>query len=298
MNTLDDAQMRTYAKIAAAAAVSLLLLSESFFTVSEGRQALVVRFGALQRDLSAPGLYAKWPMIDAVLPIDGRLLEAAIDRSEIIAADKKRLTVDAFIKYRVVDAKAFYRTTGNFTALENRLRTQLGAALRRVLARESALNIISSARQRLTDEIAAQMREEVKVLGIEAVDVRIQRADLPQANSEAVYRRMQSERKREAEQFRAEGAEQARLIRAGADRTATVIIAEAKRDGEILRGEGEGERNRIFAEAFGRDPQFFSFYRGLEAYRNVFADGERNTFVLSPDMPWLKALTEGAKKQP
>ena len=294
---MNDAALVRLAKISTAAVLGMVLLSESLFTVTEGRQALVVRFGELRRDITEPGLYVKWPLMESALPVDGRLLEAAIDRSEIIAADKKRLTVDAFVKYRVVDARRFYQTAGNFTAVENRLRTILSAALRRVLARESALNIIASERQRLTDEIEAEMREEVKVLGLEAVDVRIRRADLPQANSEAVYRRMQSERKREAEQFRAEGGEQARLIRARADRTATVIIAEAKRDSEILRGEGDSERTRTFAEAFSVDPQFFSFYRSLEAYRTVFADGERSNFVLSPDMPWMKGLFDARRER-
>ncbi len=277
------------------AGVALLItLWLSCFTISEGQQALVVRLGDLRRTITKPGLHYKVPLIDTVIPLDARLLAVEIEQSEIIAADKKRLTVDAFARYKITDAAAFYRAVGNLNAADVRLQTILSSGMRRVLGLRSALDIIAGNRSEVIENIRSEMQQETKIMGLQIVDVRIRRADLPKNNSEAVYQRMQSERRREAEQFRAEGNEQARITRARAERTATILVANAKRDAEIKRGEGDAERSRIFADAFGQDPVFFNMYRTLNAYVNIFKDNS-TTFVLPADADVLKPLLRGFK---
>ena len=258
-----------------------LLAYASVFTVDEREQALVLQFGEPVRVENEPGLKFKIPFIQNVAYFDRRILDLDSPAQEIIAADQKRLVVDAFARYRITDPLRFFQTVTTVAGANSRLSTLLNSATRRVLGEASFEAIVRDGRAELMDRITQQMNREANSFGIAIVDVRIRRADLPEANSQAIFQRMQTERQREATEIRAQGEEAARRIRSRADREATVLIAEATRESEQIRGEGDGERNRIFAEAFGRDPDFFAFYRSMQAYRQSFNDGTR--LVISPD---------------
>ncbi|MCB1508191.1 MAG: protease modulator HflC [Hyphomicrobiaceae bacterium] len=263
-----------------------LLAYASVFTVDEREQALVLQFGEPVRVENEPGLKFKIPFIQNVAYFDRRILDLDSPAQEIIAADQKRLVVDAFARYRITDPLRFFQTVTTVAGANSRLSTLLNSATRRVLGEASFEAIVRDGRAELMDRITQQMNREANSFGIAIVDVRIRRADLPEANSQAIFQRMQTERQREATEIRAQGEEAARRIRSRADREATVLIAEATRESEQIRGEGDGERNRIFAEAFGRDPDFFAFYRSMQAYRQSFNDGTR--LVISPDSDFFR----------
>jgi len=238
----------------------------SLFSVHQTRQALVLRFGNPVNVITEPGLNYKVPIIDNVIHIDKRILDVESPAQEVIASDQKRLVVDAFARYRITDALQFYRTVGSIEGGNARLLTLLNSALRRVLGEATLTQVVRDQRENLMAQVRKQVSDEAKAFGIEVVDVRIRRADLPEQNSQAVYRRMQTERQQEAAQFRAQGAQKGQEIKARADRDVTVLVADATATAERTRGEGDAERNRIFADAFSRDTEFFSFYRAMQAY--------------------------------
>src|SRR3954451_4344749 len=231
----------------------------SVFTVAQTEQVLVVRLGEPVKVVTEPGLNFKAPFIDTVISIDKRILDLENPSQEVIASDQKRLVVDAFARYRIKDALRFYQSVGTIQAANLQLTTLLNASLRRVLGEVTFITVVRDERENLMAKIRSQLDREAEGYGIEVVDVRIRRADLPDANSQAVYERMKTERQREAAEFRAQGRQKAQEIRSKADREVTVIIADANSTAEQTRGAGDAERNRLFAEAYGKDPDFFAF---------------------------------------
>lgn len=268
--------------IAVVAALVLVGLYSSAFIVSQTQQALVLRLGNPQAPVTTPGLHWKIPFIDSVVYIDNRILDLENPSQEVIAADQKRLVVDAFARYRITNPLRFYQSVGTIEAANSRLATVLNSALRRVLGESTFINVVRDEREGLMRRINEQVNHEAANFGITVVDVRIRRADLPEANSQAVFQRMQTERQREAAEIRAQGNEAAQRTRSRADREATVVVAEANSQGEMTRGEGDAERNKIFAEAYGRDPNFFSFYRSMQAYEASLKPGDTR-LLISPD---------------
>jgi membrane protease subunit HflC len=274
--------------------VSLILLFalvivgySSIFTVQQTQQALVVRLGRPVAVVSEPGLNFKAPFIDTVITIDKRILDLENPSQEVIASDQKRLVVDAFARYRIKNPLRFYQSIGSIQAANVQLTTLLNAALRRVLGEVTFINVVRDERDGLMSRIREQLDREADQYGIQVVDVRIRRADLPEQNSQAVYKRMQTEREREAQEFRAQGGQKAQEIRSKADREATVIVAEANSSAEQTRGAGDAERNRLFAEAYGRDPDFFAFYRSMSAYETGLRSNDTR-FLLRPDSEFFR----------
>lgn len=259
----------------------------STFIVRQTQQALVVRLGEPIRVITSPGLNFKVPFVDAVIIIDNRILDLENPSQEIIASDQKRLVVDAFARYRIKDPLRFYQSIGSIPAANAQLTTLLNAALRRVLGEVTFIQVVRDEREGLMQRIRDQLDKQADAYGIQVIDVRIRRADLPEQNSQAVYQRMQTERQREAAEFRAQGGQRAQEIRSKADRDATIIVAEANSQGEKTRGEGDGERSRIFAEAYSKDPQFFAFFRAMSAYEGSLK-GNDTRFLLKPDSEFFR----------
>lgn len=268
-------------------ALAALALYLSIFIVNPAQQALVLQFGEIRRAEQEPGLKFKIPFIQNVVYFDKRVLDLNMPLIEPILSDKKRLVVDAFARYRITDPVLFYQTVNNIGEANQRLSTFLQSSLRSVLARATFVQMVRDDRSGLMDQIRQDVASRAAPIGIEVVDVKIRRADLPQTNSDAVFRRMQTERQREATEIRAQGAEQAQRIRSRAERDSTVIVAEANRDAEVTRGDGDAERNRIFADAFNRDPEFFSFYRSMQAYSEGLKAGD-TSMVLSPTSEFFR----------
>jgi membrane protease subunit HflC len=273
--------------LAVIAVVVLFVAYLSLFTVYQTRQALVVRLGDPVRTITEPGLHAKWPLIDNVIPLDNRILDLENSPQEVICSDQKRLVVDAFARYRIRDPLLFYQTVSTIEGANSRLSTLLNAALRRVLGEATLTHVVRDDRAALMLRVKEQLNREAQAFGIEVVDVRIRHADLPEQNSQAVYQRMQTERQREAAEFRAQGSQKSQEIRARADRDVTVLVAEATSQAEQTRGDGDAERNRIFAEAYGKDPDFFAFYRSMQAYENGLRANDTR-LVLRPDSDFFK----------
>jgi len=267
----------------------------SLFTVQQTQQALVVRLGRPVDVVSAPGLNFKAPFIDTVINIDKRILDLENPSQEVIASDQKRLVVDAFARYRIKNALRFYQSVGSIQAANLQLTTLLNAALRRVLGEVAFITVVRDEREGLMGKIRSQLDREAEGYGIQVVDVRIRRADLPDANSQAVYKRMQTEREREAAEFRAQGGQKAQEIRSKADREATVIIADANSTAEQVRGSGDAERNRLFAEAYSKDPDFFAFYRSMSAYEQGLRANDTR-FLLRPDSDFFRFFGSASGK--
>lgn len=263
----------------------------TLFTVHQTQQALVLEFGKPKRLVTTPGLKYKIPFIQNVSFFDKRLLDLDSAPQEVIASDQKRLVVDAFARWRIVDPLLFYQTVSDERIARSQLGAFLEAALRRVLGSSSFEAVVRDERNALMARITDQVNAEAKGLGINVVDVRIKRADLPEANSLAIYRRMQTERQREAAEIRAEGEEASRRIRANADRQVTVLKAEATGESERIRGDGDAEKNRVFAGAFGKDPDFFAFYRSMQAYQGALGAGDTR-LLLSPDSEFFQYFNE------
>ena len=259
----------------------------SLFTVKEINQAIVLQFGDPKKIISTPGLQVKIPFIQNVVFLDRRILSLDPSPEEVIASDQKRLIVDAFARFKIVDPLKFYISVGNERVARSRLATIINSRLRSVLGKQSLATLLSEDRTKQMAIIQEGVNTEAEKFGIEIIDVRIKRADLPQANSEAIYRRMQTEREREAKEFRARGAEMAVTITSTADKEVTVILANAKKQSEIMKGEGDGLRNKIFADAFGKDAEFFAFYRAMQAYETALIGGE-TSLILSPDSDFFK----------
>ena len=279
--------------LAVLAVIAAIVGYSSLFTVYQTRLALVVRLGQPVKIVTEPGLNFKLPLIDSVIYVDKRILDLENAAAEVIASDQKRLVVDAFARYRINNALLFYQSVGTVDAANSRLSTLLNAALRRVLGEATLTHVVRDDRAALMARVREQVDREAAAFGITVVDVRIRRADLPAENSQAVYDRMKSERKREATEFRAQGSQRAQEIRARADRDVTVIVAEAQSKGDTMRGEGEAERNRIFAEAFGKDPDFFAFYRSMQAYESGLRHNDTR-MVLKPDSDFFRYFADPA----
>ena len=259
----------------------------SIFIVKEVNQAIVLQFGDPKRIITKPGLNFKLPFIQNVVFLDKRILNLDTPPEEVIASDQKRLIVDAFARFQIVDPLKFYISVGNERVARSRLSTIINSRIRNVLGQQELQTLLSKDRTKQMTLIQERVNNEAENFGIKIVDVRIKRADLPQANSEAIYRRMQTEREREAKEFRARGAEMAVTITSTADKEVTVILADAQKKSEIMKGEGDGQRNKIFANAFGRDPEFFGFYRAMQAYEKALIGGE-TSLILSPDSEFFK----------
>ena len=250
-----------------------VVIFQSLFVVQEISQAIVLQFGDPKKIVTKAGLNFKLPFIQNVVYLDKRILNLDNDPEEVIAADQKRLIVDAFARFKIVDPLKFYISVGNERVARSRLSTIINSRIRGVLGTQELATLLSTDRARQMQIIQSQVNDEAKNFGINIVDVRIKRADLPPANSEAIYKRMQTEREREAKEFRAKGAEMAVTITSTADKEVTVILADAQKQSEIMKGEGDGLRNKIFADAFGQDPEFFAFYRAMQAYEKALIGG-------------------------
>jgi modulator of FtsH protease HflC len=278
-------------------AVVIVVLMSALFAVHQTQQALVLQFGEPKRVVTEPGLHFKLPFIQNAIYIDRRVLDHDADAREIILGDQKRLVVDSFARYRIVDPLRFYQTVGSEAILRGQIAPILDASLRKVLGEVPLFTVLSEDRISLMNRIKEQANTEVDQFGIQIVDVRIKRTDLPPENSQAIYRRMQTEREREAKELRAQGAELAARIRSRADRERRVIIAEAEKESQILRGEGDGQAVRIFADAFGKDVDFFTFYRSMQAYRESLGDAN-TSFVLSPDSEFFRFFDDPGASLP
>ena len=275
--------------IAALVVIAVVLFGAltALFTVDPTEQALVLRFGQPVRDLiGSPGLYAKVPFVDNVVYIDKRILGLDDERQEVLVADNQRLEVDAFVRYRIADPLLFYQSVFDVRGADAQLGGMLNSALRSTLSDASISDIVRTKRDALMSDIRDKMHEGAKRFGLDVIDVRIKRADLPEENSEAVFRRMQTERQQRAASYRAQGAQQSAEIKAEADRHVTVTLATAQQQADQIRGEGDGERNRIFAETYGQDPEFFAFYRSMQAYDTAFKGDSRA--ILSPKSDFFR----------
>ena len=259
----------------------------SIFIVKEVNQAIVLQFGDPKRIILKPGLNFKLPFIQNVVFLDKRILNLDAPPEEVIASDQKRLIVDAFARFQIIDPLKFYISVGNERVARSRLSTIINSRIRSVLGTQRLQTLLSEDRNKQMALIQEGVNKEAENFGIKIVDVRIKRADLPQANSDAIYRRMQTEREREAKEFRAKGAEMAVTITSTADKEVTVILAEAQKKSEIMKGEGDGQRNKIFADAFGKDADFFAFYRAMQAYERALIGGE-TSLIMSPDSEFFK----------
>ncbi len=272
------------------AAIVLFLIASSLFTVSETELAIVLQFGAVKRIETQAGLKFKTPLIQDVVVYDKRLLDLSSPPQEVILADQRRLVVDAFAVYRIVDPLKFYQAVRTIEGAQLRLTASINATLRDVLGGTTVTTMLSKDREGVMRSIRDKMNAAATPLGIVVADVRISRANFPESISQSIYGQMNSERQREAAQYRAEGYEQGQEIRAKADRERTVILADAKRQAYILHGEGDAQATQIYADAFGRDPEFYAFYRSLEAYKKSLG-GEESQFVLSPNSDFLRYLS-------
>lgn len=283
--------------IAVLAVAALIVAYSSLFTVFQTQQALVIRLGQPVRVVSEPGLNVKAPFIDSVVYVDKRILDLEAPPQEVIASDQKRLVVDAFARYRIQDPLRFYQTLGSITGANSQLSILLNSALRRVLGEVTFMHVVRDQRSDLMARIRELVDHEATSYGVQVVDVRIRRADLPEQNSQAVYQRMQTERQREAAEFRAQGAQRAQEIRSRADREVTVLVAEATSKSEQIRGEGDATRNQIYAEAFNRDPEFFTFYRSMQAYERGFKQNDTR-MLLKPDSNFFRYFNNPSGKPP
>lgn len=277
--------------VLAGLALALLLGSVTFLIVPQTETVLITSFGQPQRVIEAPGLYFMTPFVQQAIRFDNRLLDFDSQPEEVILGDQRRLIVDSFTRYRITNPLQYYQAVGpTEDAVRARLNSVVNSSLRRVLGSETLLDVLSAQRDRIMAAIRGQVNQEMAGFGVQIVDVRIRRADLPAENTDAILSRMRSERDRIAAQARAEGSEAALRIKADADRQKTVILATARADAERLRGEGEAKAIAIYADAFGRDPQFFATWRTLQAYKTAL----KGKLVLSPDNEFLRLL-QGTK---
>lgn len=280
----------------AVAIIAIFVALGSLFTVSQTEQALVLRFGAPVAGrglITQPGLNFKIPFIESVVKIDNRILDLESPKQEVLAADNQRIDVDSFVRYKIVDPLRFYQAAGSVRAANNLLASVLNSAVRRVLGEATQTQIVSGERGALMVRIREQVDAEAQKFGIKIIDARLRRADLPREISEKVFSRMQSERQREASEYRAQGNEQYQTITSRADRDVTVLRADAQRKAEQIRGAGDAERTKIFADAYGQDKDFFAFWRSMQAYENAFRNGDTK-FVISPGSDFFRYFSNPA----
>lgn len=281
-------------KLGLALAGALILMNATLFIVPQTAQALVLQFGEIRRVEKTPGLHAKLPFVQNLMMFDDRILEFDVEPAEFITSNREtnvdeRVVIDAFARYRIVDPVRFYQSVRNEAGLKTRLNSLVISSMRRVLGGYSLNDLLSQERGSIMQKIQTSVN--VKGFGVELVDLRIVRADLPADISQSTYERMRKNFTKEAQRFRAEGEEKATQIRAAADRERTELLAEARKKAETLRGEGDGEAAKIYAEAYGRDPAFFKFYRSMQAYRNTLSSGD-TSLVLSPDSGFLNEMNQ------
>lgn len=268
--------------------IVLVVFMSATFVVQQTEQALVFRFGSIARPpIEKPGIYFKVPFIENVVTIDKRILDLELPQQEVIAADQKRLVVDAFTRYRITDPLRFFQSVNSVAGANLRLTSIVNSAVRTILAEASLTAVVRTDRSGLMQRIRDDVNRQAQGLGINVVDVRLRRADLPEQNSQAVFQRMQTERQREAADIRAQGSQLSQTIKAKADRDVVVLRAEATRTSEQVRGEGDAQKNSILAEAYGRDPDFFGFYRSMQAYENAFKASDTR-MLLSPGSDFLR----------
>jgi len=278
----------------------LILLGNTLFVVDQREQAIVVRLGEPVRVVNAPpgqtgaGLNVKTPFLENVIKFERRNLALEADQEEVLTSDQQRLVVDAFLRYRISDPLQYYRTLRDERTAQDRLERLVNSSLRQVLGTASATDVISGRRALLMQQskVDVERRAKASRLGIEVIDVRIKRADLPANNQASVYRRMQTQRQQIAAQTRAQGEQQKREIIAAADKEVAITLATAQQEGETTRGEGDALRTRIFAQSFGKDPGFAAFYRSMQAYEQGIGQGD-STLVLSPDSAFFKYFQNG-----
>jgi membrane protease subunit HflC len=286
------------AAIAAGLFIALVVVLSATFELHQTRQALILRLGEPLPGrglVTEPGLHFKWPLIETVVFLDNRILDLESSKQEVLASDNQRLEVDAFVRYRIADPLKFFQTVGSVAGADNQLASVLNSAVRRVLGEANQTQIVRDDRPALTAKIRDQVNREAERFGVTVVDARIRRVDLPRQISEKVFDRMRTERAREAAEYRALGQQEAQQTRSSAQRDATVIVAEAQQKGDTMRGEGEAERNRVFAEAFGQDPDFFAFYRTMQAY-DAALRGKAARFILSPDSEFFRFFNSASGK--
>jgi len=273
--------------IAVLLVVAGILAMSALFIVDQTEQALVLQFGQPRRVIRDPGLQIKRPFLEDVILYDNRLLDFEPPPEEVIVSDQKRLVVDTYTRYRITDPLLFYQTVNSEAAVRARLNAMVSGSLRRVLGNVTLSALLSDQRPAIMHQIRDEVAAQGKGFGIDVVDVRIRRADLPEENSQAIYARMMSERQQQAAQYRGEGAEAAQTVKANADRERTVILAEAQRDAQKVRGDGDAQSIKIYADAFGQDKEFFAFYRSMQAYRDALT-GHGTSFVLTPDTGFFR----------
>ncbi len=276
--------MRRHALIALAVVLIAggILIRSSFFIVDQTESALVLQLGQPRRQISQPGLWFKRPFIEDVVIYDKRVLDFEPPPEEVIVSDQKRVVVDSYSRYKITDPLLFYQTVGSEAGVRTRLASIVSGSLRRVLGNVTLSDLLSEKRAQIMIQIRDEVGAQAKEFGVEVVDVRLRRADLPEENSQAIYARMVSERQQQASQYRGEGAEAAQTVRATAERDRTVILADAQRDAQRVRGDGDAQAIKIYADAYNQDKSFFAFYRSLQAYRDAF-NNKNTSFVLSPD---------------
>jgi len=276
--------------------IAIIILFNALFIVRQTQQTLILQFGDPIRIIQKPGLNIKIPLIQTAIYYDVRILEFDAEVEEVILSDQKRLLVDAFIRYKIVDPLKFYQAVGNENGFKARVTGLLSGSLRRVMGGDPLEVVLSQDRTSLMEKIQEGINLEAVNFGVSIVDVRIKRADLPKANSEAIFGRMRAEREKEARQFRAEGAEESQKIKARAEKNKVIIVAEAKKKSQIIKGLGDEEAVRIYANAFNKDKEFFAFYRSMEAYKQAFLEGEDDpTLILSPDSDFFKYFNKSVK---
>jgi len=272
--------------------VGFLLLQETFFIINENEQAVVTQFGRFKRTVKEPGFHYKTPFVEQIIYYDNRLLDHDVQPTEIVTRDKRTLVIDNFAKWRITDPEQFYKRAKTEAVARDRLRDIIYSELRLDFGSHDLYEIVSTKRSSLMVEVTQRANKKVKELnmGVEIIDVRIKRADLPPENQQAVFNRMREERKRIARQFRSEGREEAQKIKANTDKEKIILLAEAYRKEQEIRGEGDARSIRITADAFGKNPEFYSFLRSLEAYRKALT--KNSSMVLSEHSPFLKYLRE------
>ena len=283
--------------VLAVIAIAAIVFYAATFVVQQTQSAIVLRFGAVRSVVTEPGLYFKLPApFEQVTYLDNRILDLDLPAQEIIASDQKRLVVDAFTRYRISDPLRFFQAVNNIPRANSQLASIVNGQVRSVLAEATFTSMVRNDRSRLMNRIRDDVNREAGRFGMTVVDVRLRRVDLPAANSQAVFQRMQTERQREAAEARALGGQQSQEIRARAEREAIIIVAEAQRKSDEIRGQGEGERNRIFAEGFGKDPEFFAFYRSMQAYEASLKSGDTR-MLLTPDSPFFRFFNDPSGKR-
>lgn len=281
------------------ATILLVLLSNTLFTVDQREQVLILQFGEPIRLINTPGLKFKIPFLQDLVFFDKRILDLGIKEREVIASDQKRLIIDAFTKYRIIDPLKFYTTVRDYNGINSKLSTVLDSSLRQVIGGANLSELLTENRSKLMARILENLAHESKIFGVEIIDVRIVRADLPKENSDAIFARMQTEREKEAREIRAGGAEEGDKIRATAEKDRTILLAEAKKRAEITQGEGDAQASKIYANSFGRDPEFADFYQSINAYGQALTS-DKTKMIMSPDGEFFKyfATVGGQTKIP